>query len=638
MELNDLQNKLHSKTSDIEKRPHDFNTLNPQNVKEEVPKNDLKEEKWKEGNETTQKQKKYLLRIIIGISILIFFLLGGYGLYLYKTRQFSPDNVILSFDAPETMETGREFSFSFLYHNNNRADLQDCQLEIAFPESLEIIQADQGSLDTGKNLILFNLGELSAKNNGTINFTGKIVDKEQAVAYLNATLTYKKEGQTIENKQQARQGINIVASKILVQLEATRQTASGDLAEYLLKIRNNSRENLENLEAKLNYPEGFTYAEANIAPAGEGNNIFRLSLLAPGEETEINIKGNLVGSAVERKNVSVQVGIRDENNFNILAEESAQTEMVSSPLIVQQEISSGVDEKGNTNPGDTLRFKVKYKNSSDLPMKDVVVTVALEGKAIDFPSVSSENGNFDLNQKNIVWRGGDVDLLKTLEPQKEGELAFEFNVLAFLPSESLDDKNFEISSIAQIDSPDVPTPIAANKLIASDQKKIKINSKVLLESSGFYNDNIIPNFGPIPPKVGEETSYTIHWKIMNINNDLSETTVKATLPDYVTWKENFYPASARELSFNERTNEIVWNPGKIPAQTGTQLSAKETIFQISITPQEDQVGKELILVNQAVLTGTDAFTGKQYHLQDEPIDTKLKDDISVDSSGATIAE
>jgi hypothetical protein len=641
MELKKLQNKLHSRTNDIEKRTHDFNPLNPQNVKEkrreEGTVNKLEQEKWAEGNETTQKQKRSLTKIVIGVFILLGFLLGGYGFYLYKTKQFSPDNVILSFDAPESIETGREFSFSLLYHNNNRADLKNCQLEITFPESLEIINIDQESMEIGEDFILFKINELSAKKNGTINFKGKIVEKTQAVAYLNATLTYTKGEE--ENKQTGRQGINILASKILVQLEATRQTASGDLAEYLLRIKNNTLENIEGIEAQLKYPGGFTYVEANIAPAGEGNNIFRLPTLNPGEETEISIKGNLVGSVVEKKIVSAQIGLREEENFTILAEEEAQTEMVSSPLTVQQEILSGIDEKGNTNPGDSLKFKVKYLNSSDLPMNDVVITVSLEGKAIDFPSVSAENGDFNLNQKKIVWRGGKNPSLKTLDPQKEGELSFEFDILSFLPSESLDDKNFEVSVLAQIDSPDVPTPIAANKLIASNQKKIKVNSKVIFESSGFYNDNVIPNFGPIPPKVEKETSYTIHWKIININNDISSTVVKATLPDYILWKENFYPAGARELTFDERTHEVIWEPDKITAQTGTQLAAKEVIFQISITPQETQIDQEPILIDKAILTGTDNFTGKEYKLEDnEPITTKLKDDISVDSSGAKIVE
>ncbi len=638
MKLNKLQGKLHSKSNEIEKRPHDFNLLNPQNAKEGEKSDNISEEKeWQKGNEVTLGQKKYLFKIIIGIFVLLGFLLGGYGFYLYKTRQFSPDNIILSFDTPESIETGREFSFSLLYHNNNQIDLQNCQLAISFPRSLEIIQADKQSKDVGKDFITFDLGELSAQKNGTIKFQGKIIEKEQAITYLNATLTYKRNnGET--NERKVRQGIKVMSSKILAQLEATRQIASGDLAEYLLKIKNNTYENLENIEAKLNYPGGFTYSEANIAPAGEGNNIFRLPILTPGEEIAINIKGNLIGSTVEKKIVSVQIGIRNEENFTILAEESAQTEMISSPLTIQQEISSGLDEKGNVNPGDSLRIKVKYKNSSDLPMKDVVIVTSLEGKAIDFNSVSSENGDFNLSQRKIVWRGGNINQLQALKPQEEGEASFTFNVLSFLPSDSLDDKNFEIISSTQIDSPDVPTPIATNKLITSDEKKIKVNSKVFFQSSGFYNDNVINNFGPIPPKVGEETSYTIHWKIVNVSNDLSNTIVKASLPNYVNWKNNFYPAGKKEIAFDERTHEVIWSPGKIPAQTGTQLGAKETVFQISITPQENQIGQELTLINESLLTGTDTFTGKIYQSSDEAINTKLKDDISVDYSGGEIVE
>ncbi|MEA3273477.1 MAG: hypothetical protein U9Q72_02705 [Patescibacteria group bacterium] len=639
MKLNKLQEKLRSKSNEIEKRPHDFNLLNPQNTQEGGAKNNTPEkEKWQKGNEVTLGQKKSLLKIIIGIFVLLGFLLGGYGFYLYKTRQFSPNNVILSFDTPESMETGREFSFSFLYHNNNRVDLQDCQLKIFFPESLEIIQADKQADDVGKDFMVFNLGELSAQKNGAITFQGKITEKAQAITYLNATLIYKNKSGGKTNERKVRQGIKVMSSKILAKLEATRQITSGDLAEYLLTIKNNTYENLENIEAQFNYPGGFTYSEANIAPVGDESNTFRLSMLAPGEEATISINGSLIGSTVEKKIISVQIGIRNNENFTILAEESAQTEMISSPLTIQQEISSGLDEKGNADSGNSLLVKIKYKNSSDLPMKDVTIVASLEGKAIDFNSVTSENGDFNLGQRKIVWRGGNIPQLQTLKPQEEGTVSFTFNILSFLPADSLDDKNFEISFNAQIDSPDVPTPIATNKLIASDEKRIKVNSKVFFQNSGFYNDNIINNFGPIPPKVGKETSYTIHWKIVNVNNDISEVTVRASLPDYVDWKNNFHPTGVKELTFDERTHEVVWNPGKIPAQTGTQLGAKETVFQVSITPQENQIGQSLTLINKATLTGTDTFTEKIYQLSDEAIDTELKDDISVDYSGGEIVE
>jgi len=68
------------------------------------------------------------------------------------------------------------------------------------------------------------------------------------------------------------------------------------------------------------------------------------------------------------------------------------------------------------------------------------------------------------------------------------------------------------------------------------------------------------------------------------------------------------------------------------------LELKETVFQISITPQENQIGQELTLINESLLTGTDTFTGKIYQSSDEAISTKLKDDISVDYSGGEIVE
>jgi len=72
MKLNKLQGKLRSKSSEIEKRPHDFNLLNPQNAKEGEKSDNISEEKeWQKGNEVTLGQKKYLFKIIIGIFCVV---------------------------------------------------------------------------------------------------------------------------------------------------------------------------------------------------------------------------------------------------------------------------------------------------------------------------------------------------------------------------------------------------------------------------------------------------------------------------------------------------------------------------------------------------------------------------------------
>jgi len=81
---------------------------------------------------------------------------------------------------------------------------------------------------------------------------------------------------------------------------------------------------------------------------------------------------------------------------------------------------------------------------------------------------------------------------------------------------------------------------------------------------------------------------------------------------------------------------IIFSSGLASGWTPIGHKKKITKVDHNIVYEVDQ---EPILIDKAILTGTDNFTGKEYKLEDnEPITTKLKDDISVDSSGAKIVE
>jgi hypothetical protein len=344
---------------------------------------------------------------------------------------------------------------------------------------------------------------------------------------------------------------------------------------------------------------------------------------------------------LENKIVSVEAGFREGEKLTVLAQESAQTEMITSPLLITQDIdfTGGAEGSLNFDPGDLVGFKVKYENTSDIPMKEVVVSVDLEGKVVNPDAVKVEDGgSFDPVSDRITWRGSTTPELNLMNPKQKGEFEFSLGILSRLPAESLEDKNFEISSVAQIDSPDVPTPIGANKLVSSNKKTLKINTKVILEAFGFYNDDLVSNAGPLPPKVGEETTYSIHWKVANINNDLTKSSIKAVLPEYISWKNKFYPARAGEISYNERTREVIWNINNIPAQTGTQLEAKEIVFQVGLTPNKEQIGSSPILVGESIFTGTDAFTQKQYILKKDLINITLPSDESIGDKEVKVVE
>ena len=126
-------------------------------------------------------------------------------------------------------------------------------------------------------------------------------DEEKTTVYLNANFTYKYNGKQYSQKTQ--KGIRILASKVDFQLEATRQEASGNLVEYMVRLINNTDTNLNNAEIRMLYPNDFIFSGSPINAVDDNNSIFKLPTIAPKEKFEMVIKGTLEGTSAESKKV-----------------------------------------------------------------------------------------------------------------------------------------------------------------------------------------------------------------------------------------------------------------------------------------------------------------------------------------------
>jgi hypothetical protein len=217
-------------------------------------------------------------------------------------------------------------------------------------------------------------------------------------------------------------------------------------------------------------------------------------------------------------------------------------------------------------------------------------------------------------------------------PGQEGEVHFTVPVKASIPVQSSNDKSFSFNAIARMDSPDIPTSEGSNKIIAGNEVSVKLNSKLLLSETGFYNDPEIANTGPLPLQVGQETTFTMRVKTGSVSNDVTNAAVVVTLAPGVKWKNNFLPKDSN-VSFNDRTSELTWNIGTMPAGMGVITGQKELIFQIGIIPSQVQAGSYPLLFKKTVFAADDSFTKQKISAELGEKTSDLTEDISVGSQG-----
>jgi hypothetical protein len=622
MGLKEIKEKLYKREESedlgkVEKLEYD-----PRSEKSKAEDNANKPKDLWEGKPNFYQANKNAIKKGGLISLGVVILLAAFiGFIKYKQSSFGDDQVLVEIQGPDQVRSGKLLVYEIKYTNNNRATLENAQIRITYPEAFKP-ESNPNFQEEDTKSGIYKIGDIPGKKSGRVMLNGRIYTPKGSLFFIKAEMTYNPKGFSSQYIAQGQIGIKAITTPIDIEVVAPQTAASGDEINYLVNYKNVGAEDYENLKIKVDYPEGFVFSKS-MPETTESNNIWYIGRVPVGQQGKITINGRIEGERDQIKEVKAYVGATDGTEFVSYNEEKAETKIAASPLVVSQSVNGLVNL--NVNAGDELKFEIKYKNVGNIGLKEVIVTEKIESPVLDYAGIKTSGGYFDINKKTITWKSSDHKDLKLLNPNQEGKIEYSVRVKDNLPVSSENDKNFTISAIAKIDSPDIPTPVHMNKIISSNTINMKVNSKIMMDVKGYYNDLTIPNDGPIPPEVGQETTYTMHWKVSNVNNDVTDAKVESVLPTGVTMTSKISPEDAN-LHYNERTNSVVWEIGNIPAATGITSPAKEVAFQIKIIPAVNQVGQRVQILKESKFSAHDIFTNENLFTSFGEKTTSLQED------------
>lgn len=599
------------------------------NPEEGIKRVDIASDAWEAPSSGMSEETKKTIKVaayVLGGVVLVIGLV--FGVFWWRSRAFSEEKITLAVNGPKESLSGKKVEYEISFENQNRADLENSVLRVSFPENF--IPEKNGSFKEDGNSVIFEFGRISSGQKGKAILPGRIYAPKGAFVYLQAKLDYVPSNFNSRFVKETQIGIEATSSPIVFEITAPQGVADGGLARYEVAYRNDSDRTFENLRLKAEYPEGFTYIASSLSPL-EGNNFWLVGNLEPRGEGKITVDGSLSGKRDEIRKTRFSIGSFEEGEFLAYNDEETSTKVIASPFSIHQQINE--TDKLNVRAGDLLRFKMIFRNEGNLGLRDVVVTEHLEGESLDFSTLDlDQGGNYDSESHTITWRASEYPALSNLLPGQEETIRFSIQVKDRLPIEDEKDKNFSIKSLARIDSPDVPTPIDMNKIVSSNMTQVKIISPVDFTASGFYHDETIPNSGPIPPKVGQETSYTLYWNIVNVSNDLEEVKVSTFLPSGVVFSGAKVPEN-ETVEYNSRTNELVWKIGKLSSGVGILSPSRKLAFQVKVKPSIEQAGKAVKLLGESIFSAKDSFCQEEILIKHKEKTTYLTEDEKIPIGG-----
>jgi len=546
--------------------------------------------------------KKFTIFIII-LALVV----GIYGLYYYQKNVYSKDVLKLEILGQEETELLQEIKYTVKYKNNGNVRLEEPELVFDYPDNA--LPADGTSLRVVKKSE--ELGEvIYPGQEKTFTFTARLMGQEGEVKEARASLSY--QPKNLKARYVSETSFTTIIKKIPLNFDfdLSSKIESGKELKFRLNYFSNVDYPLAGLRIIIDYPSGFEFIDST--PKSLEKTEWDIGLLNKAEGGRIEISGKLAGEVGAEKIFRAKIGTWQDGEFILLKEVSRGITVIKPALYITQQINN--NPKFTASPGDLLHYEVFFRNIGEEFLNDMFLLVTLNGSAFDFETVRAPEGDFTPGDNSIIWDWRRVKNLQLLSPQSEGKVEFWVELKDEWEIKNLEDKNPEIKTIIFLSQ-------------AKEEFTNKVNSKLAISQKGYFNDEIFGNSGPLPPKAGEATTYTITWQAKNYYNEVKDAKVKAVLPKNVSLTGKIFPQEQTDkITFDSQSREIVWNVGDLAVGQGILTSAPNISFQVAFLPGESQKGQIPEIIGQAEIIGQDEWTGETLRVSSPSINTALPDD------------
>lgn len=628
---------------------------------------DLKQEDSLADTRNKKRKTSRNKLLVVFFLVLLAVIASAYLTHFKGKWSFDDKKVQITIEAENEVLSGEEVTFVIKYENNTGVMLKNPRIEFSTPEEFVLVSSDREPKGNANDMIItWDLDNLAAGESGKIRLFGKVVGKKGTKCEFDSRISYIPDNFNSEFRSSGSASktiLRITAIPFEVAIRCPRHVINKNEVECVITYKNTSGQSFyAEIEAVI--PKGFEYISSN--PEVDENETYLLSWniddLKPNTSEELIVKGNVTGGRDEVIEIEIILSAseKDKNVIEYLSNKTA-IRIQDTPVILSQTVNG--TEEYFAYKGEELEYKIKFKNNSDMEIRGLVINSNLEG-CVDFDSISVANGSYD--GEKITWSAFNIPKLAVFGAEEEEEVSFKIKVKDFIDIKNLNDKNFIIKNTVSIKEFDFDAESEKiGKTITSNTAIVKLDASLFIRAKGYFNDDgRIKNSGVIPPEVDKETKYTIHWNLSNLLNDIKNVRIVSIMPEKAKWTGSYIRSDGRVFSGNENngiyipeqkggeelkdddnssekeikeekfyynpeTREIVWEMPKLSANTGIISPAKEVVFQVSIIPEEENIGKTMEIMSEVKATSRDEFTGNIIETFDSALTTELPDDYSI---------
>lgn len=533
--------------------------------------------------------------------IILFLVLGGIGYLVSQKNIYSKELLRFEILGPKETTLLEEVEYKVVFKNNGRFRLEEPELIFEYP---------QATIVEGERVQQIKLDDIYPGEERAVSFKGRIVGKEGEVKVIKAKLIFRPKGIKSFYEANTSFSTKIEKSPLTFDFDLPTKIESGKEIQFRINYFSNIEYPLSDLGVMVEYPEGFQFLDSD--PKTLDKTQFEIGILNKAEGGRIKIRGKILGNIEEEKIFKATLGIWKEGEFIVLKEAIRGLEIIEPSIYISQLING--NPQYIASPGDFLHYEIYFKNLGEEPQENLFLVIKLEGKAFDFETLSSPQGDFTPGDNSLIFDWRKISELQYLGSQEEGKVEFWIRLK--------DDWGY---------TEEDRNPILRVKVYLSQIRaefENKVNSKLIVLQKGYFQDEVFGNSGFIPPRVGESTTYTISWQVKNFYNKVKNVKVRGALPRNVELTGKIFPEDEiSNFAFDSKSREILWDIGDL--DPGILERGPNISFQVKLVPTPEQKGEKAEIIKEVEISGEDEWTGQFITFKDKSIDTTLPDDNTI---------
>ncbi len=595
-------------------------------------KDSLREIRDRETKRMSFVKKIFFISVVFFIaasSVFFFVIISG-------IRTVSPDNVEILISSPVSIEAGKELQLQVIIENKNDTSLEFTDLIIKYPEGTRAI----GDLEKEITRVRKTLGTINAQ--GIVKVSEEVVlfGSEGERKEITVILEYRLRDSNAILATKKRYEVFISASPIALGVSTLKEVTSGKEFEISLVVTSNSNNMLKNLLLHMEYPFGFSFVGATPQPA-YGKDTWRIGDLEPGGKRIITLKGVLVGQNGEEKIFKIESGLQkkdDARTIGIVYASSVDGIEITRPFLSMDLLfDRSPYEEYVLQSREPVAIDLVWLNTLPTKIIDVRIEVRLEGEALDKRSVIVKDGFYRSSDNTILWDSGTLQNLREIESGSDGGVSFRLASNSLVREDGSIIKDPQIAIEVDAYAKRISEAGVPEEIRSSVSRVVKVRTNTSVAQRVVYYTGPFTNVGPIPPRVEQDTTYTIIWTVVNTANPLAGTIATATLPPYVKWVGTVTPKS-EDVVFIENNRTIRWSLGDVEIGAGITSSPREIAFQVMFTPSISHLQTIPTLVPNISLVADDQFADVPITAFSGNVTTNLTTDPQFNSINAKVQE